>query len=167
MTQAIEQGGVAQPAPTRVARIYPAPRALVFEAWSSARHVRNWFHPIGYGAPAARVEMRVGGAFEVCMRAPDGSEHWTRGSFVELVPDERLVLDLYAVDADGKPLFRAFTEVRFTDDAGGGTRMEVVQSYSFERPEQAAPMVAGAPEGWRQTLDKLGTEIAAMLAGAA
>ena len=32
----------------------------------------------------ATVEMRVGGAFEVCMRSPAGEEHWTRGTFVEV-----------------------------------------------------------------------------------
>ena len=47
------------------------------------------------------------------MRAPDGSDHWTRGAFVEIVPDRRLVIDMYATDPAGHRLFRAFTEVDF------------------------------------------------------
>lgn len=161
MAQTNEPGAHAQPAPLRVSRTFPAPCELVFKAWSSAEHVQRWFCPTGYSVPDAKVEMRVGGAFDVCMRSPAGTDHWTRGSFVEVTPFSRLVLDLHATDTDGNPLFRAYTEVDFTDDCGG-TRMDVVQTYTFVRPEMAAPMVAGAPVGWSQTLDKLQTEIKRM-----
>jgi uncharacterized protein YndB with AHSA1/START domain len=105
--------------------------------------------------------MHVGGPFEVCMRSPHGEEHWTRGTFVEVVPCTRLVIDMRVADAAGKPLFRAYTEVDFSD-ALGGTRMNVVQTYTFIDPSIAAPMVAGATEGWRTTLDKLEREVLRM-----
>ena len=105
--------------------------------------------------------MRVGGAFEVCMRSPEGQTHWTRGVFVEVTPHARLVIDMTATDASGEPLFRASTEVDFSD-AIGGTRMDVTQTYMLFDPSIAAPMVAGAPEGWRTTLDKLEREVLAM-----
>src|SRR5581483_6071048 len=38
--------------------------------------------------------------------------------------------------------------------------MEVTQTYVFEEPDEAKPLVKGAPEGWRQTLDKLEAEVA-------
>ncbi len=56
---------------------------------------------MGYTVPEAKVQMHVGGPFEVCMRAPDGVEHWTRGDFRRVSPPDRLVLDLYAIDGDG------------------------------------------------------------------
>jgi uncharacterized protein YndB with AHSA1/START domain len=40
--------------------------------------------------------------------------------------------------------------------------MDVVQTYTFADPSIAAPMVAGTPEGWRTTLDKLEKEIVRM-----
>jgi uncharacterized protein YndB with AHSA1/START domain len=40
--------------------------------------------------------------------------------------------------------------------------MDVVQTYTFVDPSMAAPMVAGAPEGWRTTLDKLEQEVLRM-----
>jgi uncharacterized protein YndB with AHSA1/START domain len=107
------------------------------------------------------VEFRVGGAFDVCMRLPDGTEHWSRGVFVEVTPHTRLVIDINVTDESGRKLFRAYTEVDFSD-VPGGTRMDVVQTYTFVDPSMAAPMVAGAPEGWRTTLDKLERETARM-----
>ena len=154
------RGGVHVP-PLKLTRTFPALRETVFKAWTSAEHVKRWFSPETYTAPDARVEMHVGGPFEVCMRSPTDEEHWTRGNFVEVTPHTRLVIDMHAMDAKGEPLFRAYTEVDFAE-ALGGTRMDVVQTYTFIDPSVAAPMVAGAPEGWRTTLDKLEAEVLCM-----
>ncbi len=154
--------GLQQPQPLRVSRTFHARRETVFKAWSTADHVKNWFSPQTYSVPDARVEMHVGGAFEVCMLSPSGEKHWTRGTFVEVTPHSRLVIDMHATDPQGRPLFRAYTEVTFTDALAGGTTMDVVQTYTFVDPAMAAPMVAGAPEGWRTTLDKLEQEVLRM-----
>ena len=149
-----------QPAPVRVSRIFSAPREIVFKAWSSAEHVKRWFCPDGYSVPQAKVEMRVGGAFEVCMRSPEGVEHWTRGTFTEVVAPERLAIDHHIIDpCGGGPLFSALTQVAFIDNGGGRTLMEVVQSYTFPGTAEAEQMLKGAPEGWRQTLNKLEAEV--------
>jgi uncharacterized protein YndB with AHSA1/START domain len=154
-----------QPPSLRVSRVFHARRETVFKAWSAADHVKRWFSPETYSVSDAKVEMRVDGPFEVSMRSPTGEEHWTRGTFVEVTPHRRLVIDMHAIDKAGKPLFRAYTEVDFSD-ALGGTRMDVVQTYTFIDPSIAAPMVAGAPEGWRTTLDKLEKQVVRMQGGA-
>ncbi len=163
MTKIDEIKPAVQPAPVRVSRVFAAPRETVFKAWSSSDHIKRWFCPAGYSVPEAKVEMRVGGPFEVCMRSPEGVEHWTRGTFTEVMAPGRLAIDLHVVDpCGGGPLFSAFTEVNFRDDASGGTLMEVVQTYSLAGAAQAEQMVKGAPEGWRQTLDKLEAEVQRM-----
>ena len=149
--------------PLRLSRVFHAPRATVFRAWSSTEHVKRWFCPETYTIPDATVRMQVGGPFEVCMRSPAGEEHWTRGSFVEVTPTSRLVIDMTCTDAAGRLLFRAYTEVDFAD-ALGGTRMDVVQSYTLIDPS-VGWMVKGAPDGWRTTLDKLEQEVVRMQGG--
>jgi uncharacterized protein YndB with AHSA1/START domain len=153
------------PAPVRVSRVFAAPRETVFRAWSSADHVKRWFCPNGYSVPEAKVEMRVGGAFEVCMRSPEGVDHWTSGTFTEVAAPERLTIDHHVIDpCGGGPLFSAVTRVKFSAPSQG-TLMEVVQTYSFPRTAQAEQMLKGAPEGWRQTLDKLEAEVSRMSNG--
>jgi uncharacterized protein YndB with AHSA1/START domain len=149
-----------QPAPLRISRVFSAPRQTVFKAWSSADHIKRWFCPDGYSVPEAKVEIRVGGAFEVCMRSPEGVDHWTKGTFTEVVAPERLTIDHHIIDpCGGGPLFSAITRVKFSA-ADGGTVMEVVQTYMVLNAAQAEQMLKGAPEGWRQTLDKLEAEVA-------
>jgi uncharacterized protein YndB with AHSA1/START domain len=157
-----------EPAPVRVSRVFGAPRETVFKAWSSADHIKRWFCPDGYSVPEAKVEMRVGGAFEVCMRSPEGVDHWTRGTFAEVVAPARLTIDHQVIDpCGGGPLFSALTRVSFSDAPGGGTLMEVVQTYLAAGAAQAEQMLKGAPEGWRQTLDKLAAEVARIQGGVA
>src|ERR1700730_876989 len=110
VSEAKNDPALVQP-PLRLPRVFHAPRETVFKAWSSADHVKRWFCPETYSVPDATVQMHVGGTFDVCMRSPRDEEHWPRGTFVEVVPYPRLVIDMRAVDAAGEPLFRAYTEV--------------------------------------------------------
>ncbi len=152
-----------QPPPLRLSRVFHARRETVFKAWSSTDHVKRWFSPATFTVPDATVQMHVGGPFDVCMRSPAGEEHWVRGRFVEVSPHSRLVIDMHCIDAAGRPLFRAYTEVDFAD-ALGGTRMDVVQTYTLIDPSTAW-MVTGAPDGWRTTLDKLEQEVVRVQGG--
>ena len=147
MAQAIDSkddAAAQQPPPLRLSRVFHARRETVFKAWSSADHVKHWFSPETFTVSDAKVQMHVGGPFEVCMRSPTGEEHWIRGRFVEIAPRTRLVIDMHVADSSGKPLFRAFTEVDLSD-ALGGTRMDLVQTYTLIDPSMAW-MVAGAPD---------------------
>jgi uncharacterized protein YndB with AHSA1/START domain len=157
-TEATPLAGVAQPPPLRLTRVLHAPRAAVFAAWTSAEHVARWFAPGGATVPHARIEARVGGPFELTMRMPDGAEHRIHGVFTEVAPGARLVIDMRVTQGDGAPLFRAVTQLDFAD-ALGGTRLDVVQAYTFDDAATAAPMVAGAEAGWTMTLTQLEAEL--------
>jgi uncharacterized protein YndB with AHSA1/START domain len=151
-----EAGPEARPPPLVASRVFPVPRQLVFQAWSSAEHLKRWFCPACFTVPEAELDFRVGGIFNICMRAPDGKDYWSRGHIVELVPDSRLVIDMSAIGDSGAPQFRAYTTVTFAQE-GGGTRMEVTQEYTLFDAVQN--MLDGAPQGWRETLDRLEVEV--------
>jgi uncharacterized protein YndB with AHSA1/START domain len=140
-----------------ISRTFPAPRALVFKAWSSAEHMKRWFSPEGLSVPEAEIDFRLGGVFDICMRSPDGTDYWSRGKFVEVVPPERLVFTS-GVSVGGAVKFNVHTTVTFEAD-GAGTRMTVRQVYDIHDAE-FREAVAGATEGWRTTLDKLAQEVA-------
>lgn len=155
MTKASEPGAPPQNLAISLTRVFDAPRALVFEAWSTAEHVKQWFCPEGFMVPECTVEFRAGGTFDVCMRAPDGQDHWSRGTYHEIVPLERIVFVGAVVGDDGKPLFEAHTTITFGDEDGGRTRLDVHQRYTIFDPKIAPNMIAGAEQGWGQTLDRL------------
>ncbi len=148
----------ARPQELNVSRVFSAPRERVFAAWSSAEHVKQWFCPEMLTVPEAHVDFRVGGVFEVCMRMPDGTDHWSRGHFIEIIPNARLVIEMGVSGQDGALLFSAHTAVTFEDE-GKGTRMSVTQNYTVLQPI-AEQMIKGARQGWSETLDRLGRTLA-------
>jgi uncharacterized protein YndB with AHSA1/START domain len=146
--------------PLKVSRVLHARRETVFRAWCAAEHVKRWFAPETYAVPEATVEPRIGGAFELCMESAAGERHWCRGSFVEFVPDTRLVIDMAVSDNAGWPLFKVLTAIDLAD-APCGTQMGVTQTYTLVDPTKAW-MIQGAPQGWASTLDKLEKEVVRM-----
>jgi uncharacterized protein YndB with AHSA1/START domain len=68
-----------------------APPAEVFRLWTSEEGIKKFF------APAARVEARVGGRYEVLFapaKDPEGNSHGTKGArIVKLVPDKELAFE--------------------------------------------------------------------------
>ena len=144
--------------PLRISRTFHASREVVFAAWSTADAIKRWFYPANCTIAEAKVEFRVGGTFEARMLGPEGIDHWTRGTFVEITPHERLALDLHVSDGAGKALFGAWTEVNFAEVLGG-TRMDVVQTYTFGSPAEAEWATALAHRGWSETLDRLEAEL--------
>ena len=147
--------------PLVLSRTFPAPRELVFKAWSSAEHIKRWFCPEGCSVPEAEVDFRPGGVFAVCMRMPTGEDHWSRGTYDEISPPDRLAFS-GAVIVDGEAKFTVYTTVTFEDD-GVGTRMTVRQDYDIHDPAFLFA-IEGATEGWRTTLDKLDREVSRIVA---
>lgn len=146
-----------KPEPLVISRTFPAPRDLVFKAWSSAEHMKRWFSPEGYSVPEAQIDFRPGGVFAICMRSPAGQDFWSRGVYIEISPSDRLVFTAGVAVGDAKK-FTVHTTVTFEDD-GAGTRMTVHQTYDIH-DETFMFAVEGASEGWRTTLDKLEHEVA-------
>ncbi len=44
---------------------------------------------IGFTSPVSRIDLRVGGEYQSCMRSPDGKDFWSKGIFREIVAPER------------------------------------------------------------------------------
>ena len=76
------------------ARVFEAPRELVFRCMIEPEHLARFWGPAGMHTPLEniRVDPRPGGVFETVMiNDHDGSQYAMRAVFVEVVPPERLV----------------------------------------------------------------------------
>src|SRR5690349_19807259 len=72
-------------------RVFDAPRELVFRAWTDPEQVAQWFAPRGFTVPRAVLDVRVGGTWQIDMQAPDGSAYPNKGTYLEIVPPEKIV----------------------------------------------------------------------------
>lgn len=72
-------------------RVYDAPRALVWEAITEAKHVKQWWGGAGFSNPVCEMDVRPGGRWNHVMRFPDGGEMKLDFVFVEVDKPTRLV----------------------------------------------------------------------------
>src|ERR1700746_558161 len=136
-----------------ITRVFDAPRAMVFKAWTDARELAQWWGPKGFTNPVCELDVRVGGAIRIHMRSPDGSVYPMRGEFREIVPPERLVFPNNAVDAADKPIIEGLTTVTFIE-CGGKTTM-TLHTRGRAVVDYAVGYLQGMEMGWTGSIDKL------------
>ncbi len=136
-----------------ITRVFDAPRALVFKAWTDAKLLAQWWGPKGFTNPVCEIDPRVGGALRIHMRAPDGSIYPMKGEIREIVPPERLAFTNIALDEAGNAIIEGFTTVTFADEAGK-TRL-TLHTRGSAVVEKAVAYLQGMEMGWTMSIDKL------------
>ncbi|MBM6592431.1 SRPBCC family protein [Microvirga pudoricolor] len=135
-------------------RLIDAPRDKLFRCWTEADLLKQWFVPAPWTIAKAEVDVRPGGASLVVMRDPDGNEYPNRGVYLEVVPNERIVVtDAYtsAWEPSEKPFF---TAVVTFEDEGGQTRY-TARALHWREEDREAHEKMGFHEGWGACADQL------------
>jgi|SRR5690348_1995005 len=152
------KGSNATEAEVVITRIFDAPREVVFKAWTDPKQLAKWFGPTGFTNPICEADARVGGAWHIVMRAPDGTEHPCGGVYREVVKPERLVFTNIATDKEGNPILDGLTTVIF-EEHEGKTRL-TMRTRATAVVDYAVAYLKGMEAGWAQTLDRLGEVLA-------
>ena len=141
-----------------ITRDFAAPRALVFQAFTDAKHMAKWWGPKGFTAPRCEVDARPGGAIYIMMQGPGDMSHPMTGVVHGVVPNERFIFTAVARDADDNVLLESHTTVTFRDN-GAGTRL-IVEARAQGKVDIARMMLAGMEQGWSESLEKLAEMLA-------
>ena len=137
-----------------VTRLIQAPRERVYRAWTDPALLTQWFTPRPWTTPSAELDVRAGGSSLVVMRGPDGSEHPYRGTYLEVVPNERLVFT-DAFSSAWEPAAKAFMTVLLTfENEAGGTRYTArVRHWTLD--DLKAHEAMGFHQGWAIATEQL------------
>ena len=149
-----------------ITRVFDAPRALVFKAWTDPEQLKRWHAPHGCTIPHLTTDLRPGGAFRTCIRMPDGKECWSKGIYREVAAPERLVYTLAMSDAEGNfadtppdwmdPAWPRETLVTITfSEQDGKTTVTLHQTV-----DEGLARKTGAYPSWLQMLDRLAEDLA-------
>ena len=142
-----------------IVRIFDAPRDLVYQAWTEPEHMTQWWGPGVFTNHSCKLDVRPGGAWQIVMRSPDGTDFRCEGVYSEVVKPERLVFTNDAVDQTGKQLLKGFTTVKFANE-GNKTKL-TLKTRVIGLVPFAPQMIRGMEAGWSQSLDSLATHFAA------
>ncbi len=140
-----------------ITRVFDAPRARVFAAWTQAEHLAGWFGPKSFTVPVCEADPRPGGAIRVCFRSPEGRDFWVRGVYREVLPPERLVIACTAGDDQGAARLEEVIDVSFAEHDGRTTLALHVTASGVS--DEAAVMLEGMHETWARTVKRLGSHL--------
>lgn len=154
-------------------RIINAPRELVFEAWTEAKHLEKWFGPRIFTAEA-ESDPRPGGAYRLTMIGTDAAPaeykgpYPMKGIYKEFIKPEKIVFTQDLTDHpqdwkdflqgqiknySGQDFLHNQTTVTF-DDIDGKTKVTIITTFDSDAVRDAYAQT-GMKEGWAESLDKL------------
>src|SRR5262249_2737072 len=143
------------------ARVFDAPKHLVFEAFTKPEHVRRWWCCMeGFTMPVCEIDLRVGGRWRYVMIGPSVGEIGFTGLYRDIAAPDRLVnTEIFERFPDTETLVRSSFVER-----DGRTYYEALQSFPNHASRDGA-IASGMEEGADIAYDRL-EEVARSLAGA-
>ena len=121
----------------QITRVFDAPRALVFDAFTRPELVKRWLlGPPGWTMPLCEIDLKVGGRYRYVWRhESDGKEMGMGGVFREIVSPRLLV----ATEKFYEPWFpgEALDTTIFAEE-GNATRMTITVLYESKEARDIA-----------------------------
>ena len=133
-----------------MARVFDAPRKLVFEAWTNPKYLSQWLlGPEGWTMPVCEIDLRPGGAWRFVWRKSDGAEMEMTGIYREVQPPERVV----HTERWGAEWPETLNTLAFTEK-DGRTTCSLTILYSSKEVRDAA-LKTGMEDGVAVSFDRL------------
>lgn len=159
MAKALEKNKTEGRLDLTISRVIAAPCALIWQAWTKPKHLKEWWAPLPWTTPECAIDLRPGGRFYTLMRGPDGDEHGGEGCFLEVVEPERIVFT-DALEGGWRPASTAscggilFTAIVTFEEHAGGT-LYTVRALHKDDADREAHEKMGFHEGWGTCADQL------------
>jgi uncharacterized protein YndB with AHSA1/START domain len=144
---------VTLPGPTQIliTREFNAPRALVYQAWTTPELIRRWWAGDRGVVTIAEVDLRVGGTWRYVMTANPGFEVAFHGEFREIVTDERIVsTEIF----EGMPDAGASISTITLTERDGRTTVAILGEYPSQEIRDIV-LQSGMEAGMQVSLDHL------------
>lgn len=133
-----------------ITREFDAPRHLVYEAFTTPELVRRWWSARRGEMTVAVIDLRVGGAWRYAMVTAGGLEVAFHGTYLEIVPGERIVsTEVYEAVPDDHAV-----NTMTLAEAGGRTTLTILVEHT-SRAARDAHVESGMEDGLQDSLDDL------------
>lgn len=88
-----------------IKRTFEIPVDTFWKAWTNAEILKKWWGPKNFTCPAYYIDFTIGGKYLAGMKdKKDGRTIWSTGNFIEIEPEQKLVMTDHFSDEKGKPV---------------------------------------------------------------
>lgn len=143
-----------------IERIVPVTAAQLWRGWTEAELLKQWFCPRPWRVSEAELDVRPGGVFRTVMEGPDGERAPYEGTFLEVVPQRRLVTTSVLLSGfrpvpagTAGPHFTGV--ITFDPQPDGRSTRYAARAMHADAVSQQQHSQMGFHEGWNAALDQL------------
>lgn len=134
-------------------RILNFPQELVFKAWSTPQHLKNWWGPKGFTNTFNEFNFCEGGKWNFIMHGPEAGNYANECEFIKIDKP-----NLIAWKRHSKPLFQILT----TFETVAENQTKVVFKMLFETEEECQKLKPYVVDKNEENFDKLEVELSKM-----
>lgn len=138
-----------------ITRLIDAPRERVWQAWTDPKQRDLWWGPNGFSTTTHECSFKPGGVWRHTMRGPDGVEYPNESTFLEIVPQERIVY-VHGGRKEGLQEVSFHSTITFKA-VGNKTELTLRSVFPSKAERDRVVKEFGALEGGKQHLQKLAT----------
>ena len=144
-----------------ISHLFDAPKEIVFRAWIDPEQLKHWYAPDGCTIEFKTISPIQGGKFHSCIHDPVYGECWVKGTYLEVILNQKLVLTMVMSDEAGNSVSSVdagktedwpeaqITTVTF-ESIGQQTKVTIHQTVLEEEAKKT-----GAYQSWINMLNKL------------
>lgn len=144
-----------------ISHLFDAPSEIVFEAWTDPEELKRWYAPDGCSIEFKHLDTTQGGHFHSCIHDPVHGECWVKGTYLQVIPNQKLVFTMVMSDQYGNSVSSVaagkteewpeeqITTVTF-EPIGSQTKVTIHQTVSEEEAKKT-----GAYQSWIKMFNKL------------
>ncbi len=149
-------------------RSFDAPHALMYEMWSTPKHLAQWLAPTGFKMEYIRSDVKPGGSAFYFMTDGGNTKMYGRAQYLEMEKPNRVVYTQQFCDENEKITRHPFaptwpetmlTTVTLAEEGPNKTRVTVTWephgTKSREELETFIKAKGGMTQGWTGSFDKL------------
>lgn len=136
-----------------MAQTFDAPRADVFEAWTTTEQVALWWDPTGAPLAICEIDLRTDGSFRWVNQGEIGAKYPFTGTYREIAPPERIVFQARISPASPEQV----TTLIFTERNGMTTLTMTIECESVAQRDEMLSMRIDA--GTARTLQNLANHL--------
>ena len=138
----------------RITKEFNAPRDMVWDAYTRAELLDQWWAPKPYSSKTKSMDFEVGGRRFYAMVSPEGGERWASQKYTSITPKTNFkFFNAFADANENLELPGSDWDLNFSEQ-GGTTKVAVsIYNESLERLERMVEM--GFKEGTAAQLQNL------------
>lgn len=131
-------------------KIFSHPAEKIFNAFSKAEYVKQWFGPNKVKVKSAKIEFKEGANYGIVLEKSNGEEFQIVGTYLSIRPFQSIEFSFRYKDYPNPPFEESIVRIDFKPQNPKTTIVELTQRFNTEPTD-----ISQRTNAWIEMMDKI------------